>query len=174
MDRFEAKLNILLHRQDQHLIKVQALIDKHGMLDLNRARRFHDEQMDVLARSLLDAMNARGEGDTFAARLLCVIVDATCLKLKDHMHEIQDAVNAAWHVLSIIASEEYIRSFTLSGTDEAKFRLVAYALETIKAWLLVTELAIERHYETHMLARRVSKVLTKRMRHRPITGPDEG
>lgn len=174
MDRFEAKLNVLRHRQDQHIFKVQSLLTARSNANMREVRRHHDSLVDPLARRLLDVLNERGEGESRAARQLCLIVDGTFLNLKGSLHDIQDAVNSAWCVLAVIGDAEYIRSFTASGTDEDRFRLVAYALETIKAWLLVTEAAIEQALERGHRWSRMAWELQRRNRHRPITGPDEG
>lgn len=183
MDKFDAKLAVIQRCQDEHLVRVATRLGQCKATALETARRHHDGLLDPLVRALLDALHDQGQADSYSSQLLSTMLDATCLTLRTNVDEIRHAVECAWKLVIAIDDVDYIREFTQAGEDDGRLRLVAHALETIKAWILVTERALDR-VQPRLDPRRASRYLRHYMRHSsaetvrrrymgpgPITGP---
>lgn len=139
---FDVKMRAL--RKKQNLIILQ-LGRKVRVADRRRLQQYRhkcDVQIDVLARSLLDALSTT-EVDTEFAAILVDIIEATCLPLHEH-ETIRKAVDGAFELVAVMESEEYIRDFTGSGKHGSRFTLIADSIEIIKSWILVTEATLDR------------------------------
>lgn len=142
-ERFDAMLAMLQRKQDAYVRRVWHSIDGVGGIELERVRRHHDGLADRLARNLLEVATDSPDEER-ASELYGRIIEATCLPLRSNERQIQDAVNGAWEMVIGLDDVDHISRVTRGGTAVGIWKMLEHTLETLKAWILVSEASLAR------------------------------
>ena len=64
--------------------------------------------------------------------------------MHDNERQIGEAVACGWEIIIGIDDVDHIARFTKGGTMLGRWEIMEQALQTLKAWILVTEAALDR------------------------------
>lgn len=159
-ERFDAMLAMLQRKQDAHLRKVGTLLERTRGHSLEKARRHHDGLVDPLMRALLDVANEAPQEDP-VTHLYTRIIEAACLPMRGNQAQIAEAVRCAWDIVIALDDVDHIARVTRGGTALGIWHLVEQTLQIVKAWILVTEAALERatpHLDTSLASRQLGLI----------------
>lgn len=162
-ERFDAMLAMLQRKQDAHLRRVGTLIERTRGYSLEKARRHHDGLVDPMMRTLIDTLPEMQDHDETLAPYTRII-EATCLPMRGNQAQIAEAVRCAWDIVIVLDDVDHIARFTQGGTALGRWHLIEQTLQIVKAWILVTEAALERatpHLDTSLASRQLGHISSR-------------